>query len=517
MLNITHPFKVFLLATWATGITIILFFCLKLTDGYLIYSLDDPYIHMAVADNILHGNYGINLGEYASPSSSILWPWLLTIPEVIGLGMSGPLILNLIFTATTLYIASDFIIKEGLIRKTSIITQAVIGLSLIAFTSSLALPFTGMEHSLHVLLTVAVFIGLVNTTSDGRNSWYLIPAIVLLPLIRFEGYALSGTAILYLFFIKQRKEAIITGALILTATIAYVVYMVTKDLPILPSSVLMKSQAVTSLMVDTKINHAIIDQFKENIATIKGNFFLATTGLLFIHALLMWKDYRNRSLICIAVAMTITAHLFLGREGWFARYEVYCITLSCLSILFIISDKRSDNSEMSKLAVIMLMLSLIISSYIKIAFVTPYASRAIYEQQYQMRRFAQDFYHQPIGVNDLGLVSYKNPNYVLDLWGLGSEEVRRLKLEHEYNIDAMEHLLTNHHVGLIMIYDRWFPQVPKSWKPIANLINQDRYTTGGNTVTLYVTPEADQAKLFEDLEKFKNTLPKRVALEIFNN
>ena len=47
------------------------------SDGSFIYTLDDPYIHLALAKNIRLGNYGINLDELSSPSPSILWPFLL--------------------------------------------------------------------------------------------------------------------------------------------------------------------------------------------------------------------------------------------------------------------------------------------------------------------------------------------------------------------------------------------------------------------------------------------------------
>src|SRR5512135_3233300 len=40
-------------------------------DGHLIYALDDPYISLSLARHIAHGEYGINTGEAASPSSSI--------------------------------------------------------------------------------------------------------------------------------------------------------------------------------------------------------------------------------------------------------------------------------------------------------------------------------------------------------------------------------------------------------------------------------------------------------------
>ena len=51
--------------------------CYKLAANHFIFSLDDAYIHLAVAENILKGGYGINIPEYSSPSSSILFPYLL--------------------------------------------------------------------------------------------------------------------------------------------------------------------------------------------------------------------------------------------------------------------------------------------------------------------------------------------------------------------------------------------------------------------------------------------------------
>jgi hypothetical protein len=39
-----------------------------LCGGRLVFTLDDPYIHLTVADHILSGGYGVNTGEFSSPS-----------------------------------------------------------------------------------------------------------------------------------------------------------------------------------------------------------------------------------------------------------------------------------------------------------------------------------------------------------------------------------------------------------------------------------------------------------------
>src|SRR5262249_14612423 len=78
----------------------LLFLILLHDGGHFTYTLDDPYIHLALARNIAFGGYGINPGEPAAPSSSILWPFLLApfarLPAIFEL---APLLLNLLCLA----------------------------------------------------------------------------------------------------------------------------------------------------------------------------------------------------------------------------------------------------------------------------------------------------------------------------------------------------------------------------------------------------------------------------------
>ncbi|MHC2245266.1 hypothetical protein [Bradyrhizobium elkanii] len=68
---------------WLVLFAATLIFSVTLCDGRLIFTLDDPYIHLAVADHIRSGGYGVNASEVSSPSSSIIWPYLLAVTESI--------------------------------------------------------------------------------------------------------------------------------------------------------------------------------------------------------------------------------------------------------------------------------------------------------------------------------------------------------------------------------------------------------------------------------------------------
>ena len=67
---------------------------IALTHGAFVYSLDDPYIHLALSRMIAQGGYGINTGMPASPSSSILWPVMLAPFADTALGEIVPLLIN---------------------------------------------------------------------------------------------------------------------------------------------------------------------------------------------------------------------------------------------------------------------------------------------------------------------------------------------------------------------------------------------------------------------------------------
>src|SRR5579872_6646054 len=87
---------------------------ISLCGGRLVFSLDDPYIHLAVADHILSGGYGVNADEFSSPSSSILWPYLLALTEALHLGVWGPLLINASAAAGTLVVVSQLFAAVGM-------------------------------------------------------------------------------------------------------------------------------------------------------------------------------------------------------------------------------------------------------------------------------------------------------------------------------------------------------------------------------------------------------------------
>lgn len=486
-------------------------------EGRLVFSLDDPYIHLAVADQIRSGGYGVNASEFSSPSSSIIWPYILVVTETLHLGAFGPLLIDAAAAAATIVTFLRVLETAGLFDgpHSKALSLLVVALAILA-SNAVALPMTGMENSLHVWATVATFAGLTEVARGRSPSSVHFAALVLLPLIRFEGAAFALAAILGFALLGQRRFAAAAAAIIACVLVAYVVRMASLGLPLLPSSVLLKSRIAETAYEGSGAFASILRNFSASFDDPAG-FGLMLLGLALAGMMVLLRSDRTVLTVCATVLAAIGAHLTFGQYGWFFRYEIYIVALVSLALLYAVAHVGLFLGTSRRSAVTLLCLATLFSlvgvpNYTAAMLMTPYASRSIYEQQYQMGRFAQQFYRQPVAVNDLGLVAYGNSNFVLDLWGLGSEQVRKAKLAGHYGPTEMAALAEAYHVGVVMIYARWFSQgVPASWAKVAILHTIPAMNADAD-VTFYLTPQAEPEKVKEALKAFGATLPQRAHL-----
>ncbi|WP_298276911.1 hypothetical protein [uncultured Bradyrhizobium sp.] len=494
-----------------------LIFSVILCDGRLIFTLDDPYIHLAVADHIRSGGYGVNASEYSSPSSSIIWPYLLVVTEALHLGAFGPLLINAAAAAGTIVAFLRILETAGLldpVRGKPLC--AFVALLAILSSSAIALPLTGMEHSVHVWATVATFGGLTEAARGRSPTPVHFIALVLLPLIRFEGAAFALAAIAGFALLGQRRFAGGAAVAIACAFAGYFARMASLGLPLLPSSVLLKSHVAETAYEGTTTFAPILHNLAASFDDPTG-FRLMLLGLALACAMWPLRSDRGALIVCATVLAAIGAHLAFGQYGWFYRYEVYVMALAVLALLYAVAHARTRLSAPQWTAATLVSVALagfVSVGYVSAALETPFAARGIYEQHYQLSRFAQQLYKGPVAVNDLGLVAWKDPDFVLDLWGLGSERVRKAKLADRYGPGEMAALADEYHVGVAMIYDSWFPKgVPAAWKKVATL-HTIPVTGEQGDVVFYITPAADPKVVASALKAFGPTLPARDRLEM---
>ena len=149
-MNRKHGFTFRLVTLYLSGVAILLATTLWMTRGHFSYSLDDAYIHLALAQQIAHGHYGLNASEPASPSSSIIWPFLIAPLSRTILSAWFPLILNIGFGVLACVVFGKIVERWWISRATEKPerSQWLVAFLLILVANLLGLTFMGMEHVL---------------------------------------------------------------------------------------------------------------------------------------------------------------------------------------------------------------------------------------------------------------------------------------------------------------------------------------------------------------------------------
>jgi hypothetical protein len=504
---------------------------LTLNHGVFLYALDDAYIHLGLAAHLHAGHYGINAGEPSSPSSSILWPFLLAPFSGSPQFEWVPLILNLLAalgTAVTIPRLLALVLGPAASGPGALF-QAVLGVLLLVLFNTVGLIFVGLEHSLQVLLTLLAVLLLFEVAGGGRPRGWLWPVLVLGPLVRYENLVLTLPALGFLWFMGHRRAALVTMASLAGLLATFSLFLIGQGLPPLPSSVLMKMGSGAGPV-------GSLDRLVQNLLHTWSGPWLVLLGLA-LFARVLVRGERGPRGFTIVILLAILGHSLLGRFGAFHRYEIYVLAAAVTGAALVHRERirgwfRAGPRLAGAIAFAVLTLASGRSLYGLV--VTPFATHELYRQQYLMGRYAREILRAPVVVNDLGLVAFRNPCFVADLCGLGSPEV----FEAQKKFPGMawaDTLCRRHGVGVAMIYDSWFPPRTASWKRIGRLrlaatpdvpaagalavlvrlAHQRRGSTvvvGDESVSFYAVRPEHEGQVRESLERLRPLLVKGAEL-----
>ena len=499
-----------LLAAIATGLYLAL--CLGLflaikgrNAGHFLFALDDPYIHLALSDGIAHGHYGVNPGEFASPSSSVLWPFLLAPFAAWPQHALIPLFMNIAAGVGFAILAAAAVARwpepEDVRPGTSAeIWRRILSVVALVFIANLVgLTFIGMEHTLQVLLAGAGAWAIVACLRGRPIPWWSLVAVAIGPSVRYENLGIALAVAIALLGRRQWQRAGGLLAVSVAPLLAFSAYLHRLGLPWVPTSILIKSRVQNAFGMQ-HTGFALVGNNLGDLFSEPGRMMVL---ILFITlaALAVRERVRERRFALSGAATAVGLHLLIGRFDWFHRYEVYIVTFSVLIVLHIVHERPRGLTGWYALGLLGCCFP-----YIQAMHETVLASNQVYRQQYQTRRFLENYYTGNVAVNDVGLVSYRHrPGmYVLDLWGLASAEAAQQQHRTTAWMDA---IVRAHHVGLVVIYPLWFPPPPPDWTPLGEICLSDAPVVLGNAcVSYYATPEAP-ADLEGKFDYFETTLP----------
>lgn len=486
-----------------------------------MYTLDDPYIHMSMAKNLVRYNmWGLNGNEFSSSSSSPLWTLILSgFYAIFGITTIGPFLLNMILSSLLLFLL------YRIVRSFSMSCAAAFGVlgAVVIFTPLPVLVFCGQEHIAHGIVSVMFLYSAMHAEDQQANSpprfLFLIILFVLSILLvglRYEGIFLIVLAGCF-FLVRQKK--IIAGSILLGGMLPVVVYGIISCLHgwyFLPNPILLKGN-LPSLSL-----HGLIDffyVFVRNLYRTPHLLFMLIGVLGLIIAQPGEKgrtSHKIQLLLCLITGM-IMLHVLFAKVGWFYRYEAYLIIVGILGISISAYNGQMEwfqrflkaGSRIARVSSICLGFLVLVPflgrSVISITKI-PAACRNIYQQQFQMSLFIQQNYPgECVGANDIGLINFLAEIHCIDLWGLSNKYVAKQILNNEYNTETIASLVFDSGCKAVVVYDSWFMHyggIPSHWVQVEQWHIQGNVVCGDSVVTWYAPEARDAPELKNHLETF---------------
>ena len=503
--------------------------------GTFTYPTDDPYIHLAMARNLLdHGTFGIAPHVYASASSSPLWTILLAgSMAIFGRAEWLPLALNVAIGIVLCNQVAKLVPWQVLQRRRLVTAVVLVGSAGIA-----PLAVIGMEHVLHASLGVAAFV-LVERARRGdldkRGAWLLAAVFAAGSLARFEmGFIAIGCMVALLALSSDRvgtlregiheptllharvRPALIVFGATAVPILAFGAINIAFGGHLLPNSVIAKSaygEGPLSFLTTTEGWRLLANRL------VADPTLVAVVGLAAGTAVLATRT-PSRKWGGTLVAFVIAALLHgvfagVGRlDPYWARYDAYLVIAGIALLVAATRDLPPDTWR--RAATLALVVVLGFTGFSRVVLLTklPASSHEVQRQQLQTATFLGRYYDgRSVIVNDLGEVAWHHEGDVVDLVGLGTTEVLDAWKAGTFDHRFAEKVVLEHHAPVAAVYPEWFRgELPKQWVPVAQwCMDAPVLVTAGNTcMTWYGTDAAAAKELRTHLAEYRDDLPASV-------
>jgi hypothetical protein len=497
------------------GYEIVVRYC----DGNFVYILDDAYIHLSIAQNLMvRGIYAVNADFPALASSSPVWPFLLATTSAISNDIThSPLIINAVVSAIVLVIITVICQKGGLSWISTIVVSGVVWVTV----PMAVMIFNGMEHALHIasvfLLLLAYMQWELSEDFGKRIPPLMIVSIILALLVRYETIGLVFGIGCTLAFRKHWKVVaqlllIVLAVLVTMTLLLWLAYGVA-----VPYSVAVKvftGKGEVYVYLRGLKNLLMLRSFWPDI---HYRLILLLFALLTVQSMLRYERIASPTgSFALVLVIAILAHSMFHVDVSMYRYSGYLVAPVVVVVLLdlhsILQKSRLNkvllraSSAFPALLVVLAMIASVFDAGQKATRLIPNAAKNISEQQILTARFVDTFYRdEAVAVNDIGAVAYYSRSKIIDLVGLAYPDAAKSKIRGEYGSLYLEDLVLRESVSVIIICDAWFTgrnAPPASWIKVSEWTISDNIICSDSTIALYAPDIVNAHRLYDNINTF---------------
>jgi hypothetical protein len=502
-------------------------------DGHFVHPLDDPYIHMAMARNLMeNGVYAPGSDAFAAASSSPLWTFLLAGSfAVAGVREWLPLAWNLLFGVLAIAVASSITRRLGL----GAIASSVACFALVYLTPMIPVAFAGLEHMAHLFSVLLLLRIAIDSLEQERAQPGLALAAAAALAVSFRYESLFLVVLLAVVFVVTRKTrlaVVILGAA-LVPVCAFGVWSLAHGGWFLPNSLMLKGKFPEARSTQRLLRTL----FLRGVQDLDLYAHLMSLMAAMVLTALLSRVSKNVLLpLSLLIAGGVYLQLQFAAIGFFYRYEAYLLGAGILlavsaAAVFLKRQWALPVRRPLPLAAAVLcavgLIPLFWSLHVRATFALETcvpASLSIYRQQYQMARFVRDELgpHARIAANDIGCLAFYTDAYVLDAFGLGSNAVTRLRRDRRYTPETLDSLLSVKRISAVLVYRSWFTDawanggtvLPATLRTAGTLHIADNHGCADSTVEFLGMTAADAGTLSRALVHFRESAPAGVSIRV---
>ncbi len=500
-------------------------------DNGVVYAMDDVYIHMALAKNlVLHGVWGVTPWETTNASSSPLWVALLAVGFfVVGVKAWLPLLMaaasSLLVVALSWRACTSAAAANDRQIGTVLLTL-VAPLAVVAFASLPALTTQGMEHPLHAALMLTAALSLSRIAATGAKPW--LPGYVVLfaalPILRYESLWLVALGSALLALRRRYALAALTLASGIVPLVAFGLWAMTQGQNFLPAAILTKSVG-PALLAGDDLRHLVARftwhpvQRIWSVPVLCVLWAVACSVLALRLLQLRWKILDRRWLVLLGVfVIGVWTHATFATFGWGARYEAYLIVLGIVSLACWFSQAEERQAIVSAFATpalrtggaivaTCLVAAFLYTGVARLIVVTRNAVIATHEVRdrdiFIARFLAEAYPQQSVLAMNVGAIAWSGTPHLTDALALASPEVLRLYLQGALTPQSLDAVARQRAVKVAVIFDGWFADWTGGKPPWIAVAEVEPHANRPLNYTLYVLNDADGRVLAERLKAYQ--------------